>query len=64
MKILVPDSPSLVKVIDCTPKLANILWTMLLEALWLLHVDLLFELAIDKGMRDVDGMEMEVLEQG
>src|SRR5438045_585857 len=35
---------------------------MLLEALWLLHINFLFKFSIDECMGDIDGMEVEILD--
>ena len=61
MQLLVPNSSSLLQAVQGLPQTQDIARIAKVIALRLLHVDLLFECAIDKGMRDVDRAKMEVL---
>ena len=61
MQLLIPNSSSLLQTVQRLPQTQDIARVAKVIALWLLHVDLLFECAIDKGMRDVDREKMEVL---
>jgi hypothetical protein len=63
MKGSVPNSTSLLEAIERLYEPANIFWSTHLKSFRLLHVDLLFQNAIEISMRDVYRAKLQVLLQ-
>lgn len=61
MQLLAPDASSLLQSIQRLVEMEHITWVSKVVALRLLHVDLLLQLAVDIGMRDVDRAQVQVL---
>ena len=62
MKLPVPDPPGLLEAIERLPQLADIIWSTNFKSFWLLHVDLLLQLAIEIGMRNVHRAKLKILQ--
>ena len=61
MQLLVPLVCALSKTVNRLVELANVVGRVLGESFRLSHVDLLVHVAVEKSMRDVDGMEVEIV---
>ena len=57
VKGLVPDPSSLLQAIERLYKLADMIWTSHFKSLWLHHVDLFLQSAIEIGMRNVQKLK-------
>ena len=63
MQLLVPATTSLLEAVESLAKAPHPLWRLLLKPLWLLHVHLLLQLAVEVGGGDVHRLEFKILKR-